>query len=352
MEDFQKYSSSRQSAQLPEPRARRRPAGASWKQALAAAARDPDELVDFLGLPEGLREGARRAARLFPLRVPRDFLARMRPGDPGDPLLRQVLPLEAEESPAEGHLRDPVGDGEASCLPGMIQKYRGRALLVLSGACAVHCRYCFRRHFPYSEIPRGLEAWEPALARIASDAGLSEVILSGGDPLVLPDSFLGELARRLAAIPHLRRLRVHSRLPVVIPERVDEDLLGWLRGTRLAPVVVVHANHPAEIVGACAKALRRLVEAGIPVLNQAVLLRGVNDDLETLARLCEGLVELGVLPYYLHQMDPVQGAAHFAVAEGRGAELVAGLRERLPGYAVPRYVKEVRGARSKVSLAP
>ncbi|MBI4601859.1 MAG: EF-P beta-lysylation protein EpmB [Planctomycetes bacterium] len=323
---------------------------AAWKKALATAVRDPDDLIDRLGLPEGLREGARRAARRFGLVVPLGFLDRMRPGDPDDPLLRQVLPLGIEEDEAEGFVEDPVGDREAVLLPGLIQKYEGRVLLVAAGSCAVNCRYCFRREFPYGETPRGLEAWRPALDRIAADPTLSEVILSGGDPLVLSDAALEALVAALAEVPHLARLRVHTRLPIVIPERVTEGLIACLRGTRLAPFVVVHANHAAEIAGACAEALTRLVDAGVPVLNQSVLLRGVNDDASTLVRLSERLLELRVLPYYLHQLDPVRGAAHFRVSEERGRELVEELRRRLPGYAVPRYVREVPGAGSKVPL--
>ncbi len=323
----------------------------AWRRAFRLAVRDPDELIDLLGLPEDAREPARRAARLFPLAVPREYVARMRPGDPADPLLRQVLPLDAETAPpAEGFVADPVGDLDAVEAPGLIRKYRGRALLVAAGTCAINCRYCFRRHFPYGGVPRRLEAWAPALERIAGDPSLREVILSGGDPLVLEDRVLGRLAERLAAIGHVRRLRVHSRLPVVLPSRVNPPLLEWLTGTRLTPIVVVHANHPAELAGECAEALGRLVDAGVPVLNQAVLLRGVNDDAETLAHLCERLADLRVIPYYLHQLDPVAGAAHFRVAERRGLEIVAELRRRLPGYAVPRFVREVPGAESKVDI--
>jgi EF-P beta-lysylation protein EpmB len=321
-----------------------------WKRALADAVRDPDELIDLLQLPENLRKPARRAASRFPLVVPRDFLARMRPGDSHDPLLRQVLPLGVEEDEVEGYGSDPVGESGASLLPGLIQKYEGRVLLVATGTCAINCRYCFRREFPYTDVPRGLEAWRPALERIAGDPTLTEVILSGGDPLVLTDTSLKELAAALAAIPHLKRLRIHSRLPIVIPERVTESLLKCLQGTRLNPILVVHANHPAEIAGACARALSKLIDAGLPVLNQSVLLRGVNDDADTLVELSERLMELRVLPYYLHQLDPIRGAAHFHVDESRGLEIIAELRRRLPGYAVPRYVHEVPGATNKIPI--
>jgi EF-P beta-lysylation protein EpmB len=292
-----------------------------------------------------------RAARLFPVFAPLAYLARMQPGDVSDPLLLQVLPLAAElESPA-GFTSDPVGDLPATAAPGLVAKYAGRALLVSTGACAVHCRYCFRRHYPYEGGPRSLDDWRPALEAIEADETIDEVLLSGGDPLTLADAHLAELVERLAEIPHLRRLRVHTRLPIMIPERVTDGLLAWLRGTRLTPIVVVHANHPSELGtdddDPVALALGRLVDAGIPVLNQAVLLAGVNDDADTLARLSRRLVDLRVLPYYLHQLDRVAGAAHFEVPVARGLALMEELRARLPGYAVPRYVQEVAGEPAK-----
>jgi EF-P beta-lysylation protein EpmB len=231
--------------------------------------------------------------------------------------------------------------------PGLLQKYAGRALMVATGACAVHCRYCFRRHFPYDEVPKGFAAWEPALEQLAADESIHEVILSGGDPLTLVDSRLAILVEQLAAIPHLRRLRVHSRLPIVIPERVNDELLAWLRGTRLAPVMVVHANHPREIDRDVELALGRLIDAGVPVLNQAVLLQGVNNSADVLTELCERLIDLRVMPYYLHQLDRVAGAAHFEVPESEGLQIMAELRRRLPGYGVPRYVRERAGDEHK-----
>ena len=322
----------------------------SWNRALAEAVRDPDELVDLLALPEKFREGARRAAQRFPLVVPRGFVARMHRGDPHDPLLRQVLPLGDELGEVEGVVADPVQDGEAERAPGLLQKYRGRALLVTTGSCAVNCRYCFRRHYPYGEVPRGEEAWQPALDAIRSDRTLREVILSGGDPLILSDESLRRLIELLSTIGHLTRLRIHTRLPIVLPERITDGLLDTLRNTRLTSIVVVHANHAAELAGTCSAALGRLIDSGLPVFNQAVLLRGVNDAIESLVELCERCIDLRVSPYYLHQLDPVQGAAHFHVDPQRGRDLVQSLRERLPGYAVPEYVKEVPGATGKVAL--
>jgi L-lysine 2,3-aminomutase len=322
----------------------------SWQQELKEAVRDPLELCRLLELPAELEPAAEAAARDFPLFAPRPYLARIKKGDPRDPLLRQILPLAAElHSPAD-YSADPVGDEAARLSPGLLKKYQGRVLLIATPACAVHCRYCFRRHFSYGDAPRSVTAWQPALDAIAADVSVHEVILSGGDPLVLVDSLLAELAERLAAIPHLRRLRVHTRLPLMIPQRIDRALLGWLRGTRLAPVIVIHANHPAELAGPAAAAIGRLVDAGVPVLNQSVLLAGVNDDLEVLAALSERLIDLRAMPYYLHQLDRVAGAAHFEVPLARGLDLLVGLRRRLPGYAVPRYVREMPGEPHKVIL--
>lgn len=321
-----------------------------WQDALRTALRDPQQLIETLGLAPDLLPAARIAAEAFGLFAPRGYVARMQHGDPHDPLLRQVLPLGMEMQPAAGFSHDPVGDDAAKLRPGLLQKYHGRTLLITTGACAIHCRYCFRRHYPYSESPRSPEAWQPALEQIAADPTIDEVILSGGDPLTLVDSQLAELARRIAAIDHVKRLRVHTRLPIVIPQRVTEGLLQWLRGTRLATIMVVHANHPQELDDAVLHALAQLVDAGIPVLNQAVLLKGVNDQFEALAGLCTALVNARVMPYYLHQLDRVAGAAHFEVPVARGRELIAQLRARLPGYAVPRYVVEEAGASSKTIM--
>jgi EF-P beta-lysylation protein EpmB len=327
------------------------PRYASWHEAVKDAVRDPLVLCRLLKLPRRYAVAAQRAAREFPLFAPRGYVARMRPGDPRDPLLRQVLPLADELAAREGFGPDPVGDRAATLTPGLVRKYRSRVLMVTTGACAVHCRYCFRRHFPYGESPRSIDEWSGALAQISADPSLSEVILSGGDPLMLVDEMLAELAERLAHIEHVRRLRVHTRLPLMIPERVTGELVALLRGTRLTPIVVIHANHARELTGSVVDALARLADAGIPLLNQSVLLAGVNDDVDTLAELCERLVELRVMPYYLHQLDRVAGAAHFEVSEPRGRRIVAELRARLPGYAVPRYVRETPGADHKRILA-
>lgn len=326
----------------------------SWQQSLKEAIRDPLELCRLLRLPDRYLPAAERAARLFPLFAPRGYVARMRPGDPHDPLLLQVLPLAEEFLLADSprYAADPVGDRHAEVAPGLLHKYYGRVLLVTTGACAVHCRYCFRRHFPYSDGPHSLADWQPALDHIASDDTVEEVILSGGDPLTLVDAWLDRLVERVAEIPHVRRLRVHTRLPIVLPERVCPPLFDWLCGTRLTSIVVVHANHPAELCVQVGAALGRLVDHGVTVLNQAVLLRRVNDDADVLAELCRRLVELRVLPYYLHQLDRVRGAAHFEVPESVGQSIMAELRRRLPGYAVPRYVREIPGSPYKELILP
>ncbi len=320
-----------------------------WQRELAEAVRDPAELLALLDLDPALLPAARAAAAQFPLRVPRGFVARMRPGDPHDPLLRQVLPLYEELRTADGFVADPVGDLQAMAGHGVLHKYHGRVLLVATGACAVHCRYCFRRHFPYAEANAAAGQWEAALRYIGSRPEISEVILSGGDPLVLNDRRLSELAHALADIPHLRRLRIHSRLPIVLPSRVDERLLDWLAGTRLSPVLVVHANHPHELDAEVADAAARLRARGVTLLNQTVLLAGVNDDPEVLIALSERLFECGIQPYYLHALDRVQGAGHFQ-ADAELPALMQALRARLPGYLVPRPVREEPGQPAKTPL--
>lgn len=323
----------------------------TWTEELRLAVRDTPQLLKVLGLTiSDLPDLADPAPDRFSLFAPWPFIRKMRPGDPHDPLLRQVLPVADELKRPPGYVLDPVGDLAARQAPGLLHKYHGRALLVVTGACAIHCRYCFRRHFPYSEAA-GPSTWDGALEAIAGDSSIEEVILSGGDPLVLPDHLLAELVERLAAIGHLRRLRVHTRLPVVIPQRVTEELIGWLRGTRLTSVVVVHVNHPQEIDDPTTAAFRTLAAAGVPLLNQAVLLAGINDRVQTLAELSCRLIEAGVLPYYLHQLDRVAGAAHFEVPPARGRRLIANLRRTLPGYLVPRYVRELPGTPAKVLLA-
>lgn len=322
----------------------------TWQQELAEAIGSPEELAAALGLEPADLTGAHAASAQFRLRVPRSFVARMRPGDPNDPLLRQVLPLAAELADEAEYVDDPVGERTALRTRALLQKYRGRALLITTPTCAVHCRYCFRRAFPYEEQSGEAPRWREALAEIAADTSLEEIILSGGDPLSLSNARLESLTRALAAIPHVRRIRVHTRQPVVLPSRVDEGLIRWLRGSSLPIVLVLHINHPneldAELIAACAK----LRATAITLLNQSVLLAGVNDDVAVLAELSRKLFAAGVLPYYLHALDRVRGAAHFAVPDERAQALAAELAARSSGYLVPRLVREVPGAAAKVAL--
>lgn len=337
--------------QRPDREARPLPLQARWQTQLARAIRDPRELCRRLGLDETWWPGAERGHALFEVRVPEAYLARIRPGDPADPLLRQVLPLAEEALPTPGYVADPLEEAEHAPAPGLIHKYAGRVLLIASPACAVNCRYCFRRHFPYAEHRAPDPDFDAALDYVAADPSISEVILSGGDPLSLPDAKLERLARRLEGIAHVERLRIHTRLPVVLPSRVDDRLLAWLTSTRLRPVMVLHVNHPREIddkVGACA---RRLHRAGVPLLNQSVLLRGINDSVEIQRDLSERLFSVHVMPYYLHITDRVEGAAHFAVEEETAKGLIWSLSQQLPGYLIPRLVREDPGAAAKTPIA-
>lgn len=321
-----------------------------WQQAWREAVRDPAELLSLLGL-DGLADRvSAEATAQFPLRVPRGFIARMRHGDPDDPLLRQVLPLDDEMRPVPGFALDAVGDSTARAGTGVIQKYQGRSLLVATGSCAVHCRYCFRRHFPYAEETAARDGWREAVALIRADASIDEVLLSGGDPLSLATSKLAELTDALAGIPHLKRLRIHSRLPMVLPERVDDALVDWLAALPWPVAFVIHANHANEFDASVDAALSRLRQAGVQLLNQAVLLRGVNDSVDALADLSERCFAAGVLPYYLHQLDRVAGVAHFEIGDAQALALHAALAARLSGYLVPRLVREVPGDTGKRPL--
>lgn len=361
-------------ARPPDPALNGRPPG--WRRLLAESVRQAADLCRLLGLPDALAAEAAQAAEAYPVLVPRPFLQRIRPGDPNDPLLRQVLPRKQECQASPGYSADPLGEIAACRGDGWLQKYHGRSLILSTDRCAVHCRYCFRRHLrskgssplavasPHEtdnvrlaaepaplvggRLPARLRA---ALGRVPRDGTIDEIILSGGDPLVFDDAELTAGFRVLARLPSLQRLRIHTRLPVVIPQRVTDGLLAALRSTRLATFVVVQANHAREIDAEVAAALGRLVDAGVPVLSQSVLLSGVNDSVEALAALFRRLVDLRVMPYYLHQLDPVAGAAHFEVPIREGRRLVAALRARLPGYAVPRYARETPGAPNKEVLA-
>ena len=332
------------------PRSLRSQQPVRWQTLQGQAITDPQTLLHELDLPLRLLPAARQASACFRLQVPRGFVRRMRRGDPDDPLLRQVLPLGEELEVCGGYSLDPLQEMQSMAAPGVLHKYQGRVLLTLTGACAVHCRYCFRRHYPYNEANAARENAQAAIDYLQQHPDVEEIILSGGDPLSLSDNRLRSLVARLALIPHLKRLRIHSRLPVVLPERIDRRLLDWISTPRFRVVLVIHCNHANEIDDAVREAMDKLRAAGVTLLNQAVLLRGVNDRLDTLVELSERLFEAGVLPYYLHQLDPVQGASHFAVMERTSRQLVDAMRKRLPGYLVPRLVREDPGQPSKTPL--
>lgn len=322
---------------------KRQPDGAirNWQQELAEGFRRPEELLRYLGLSDADLPLSAAAMRDFPMRVPRSFAARMQPGKADDPLLRQVLPLAEESETRDGFVMDPVGDMASRQADGVLKKYRGRALLITTGACAIHCRYCFRRHFPYNEQNAGRQSWQPALEAVAADPDINEIILSGGDPLSLTDQKLQPLVEGLGSITHIHRLRVHTRLPVVLPSRVTDKLVRILRAFPGPVTLVLHVNHGREIDEEVVAAVHRLQETGALLLNQAVLLKGVNDSVEALSNLSETLTAMAVSPYYLHQLDPVAGAAHFQVNDDRAVALIEAMRERLPGYMLPRLVREI-----------
>ncbi|MCY2974721.1 MAG: EF-P beta-lysylation protein EpmB [Planctomycetota bacterium] len=358
----------------------------SWQSSLKSAFRDSAELAEFLELPpepsalatgedclppepsalavggagtefEICRKSKPVASAIgsgnslaFPLFVTREFAGRMRKADWNDPLLKQVWIDPKEEIATPGFVSDPVGDSKVEQAPGLLHKYHGRVLLVTTGACAIHCRYCFRRHYPYSSAPKSIDEWEPAFVAIEKDSSIEEVILSGGDPLSIVDTVLSQLLERLERIPHLKRLRIHTRIPVVIPSRITSSLLEMLADSRLSKWIVLHINHANEIDDEVFEAVKRLRKSGAVLLNQSVLLRDVNDDIESLVKLSERLLEASVLPYYLHQLDPVQSAAHFEVPITDGKQLIVAMAKRLPGFAVPKYVYEKSGEPNKTLI--
>ncbi len=327
------------------------PVSRDWQDQLRESFSNGQALLDFLGLAPADVNMSAAAARDFAVKVPHSFARRMLPGDPRDPLLLQVLARADELEVTAGYSADPVGErAGAIARPGLIHKYRGRVLLVVTGGCAVHCRYCFRRHFPYTQNVNGRARWRDTLDYVREDDSIDEVILSGGDPLVATDAHLAELVAAIAGIPHVRRLRVHSRVPVVLPDRVTPALTRALTHPRLQSILVIHANHANEIDAGVAQAMAALRAANITLLNQSVLLRGVNDNAAALADLSEALFTAGVLPYYLHLLDPVAGAAHFDVPASRARALHRELAARLPGYLVPKLVREEAGAAGKTLL--
>ena len=322
-----------------------------WKVQLSQAVTSIDTLLSRLDLlPEQLST-SQQAASEFALKVPQPFIDRMEPGNPEDPLLLQVLPVAAEMVPSPDYNQDPLEESKHNPIAGIVHKYANRLLLVISPACAINCRYCFRRHFPYDENRQSKQQWQTALDYIRSDININEVIYSGGDPLAANDNFLSWLTTEIAKIGHIKRLRIHTRLPVVIPARIDQEFLNWATATRLKPIVVLHINHANEIDAEVAKAIKKLIDAGMQVLNQSVLLRGINDSAVTLAELSERLFDCGVSPYYLHLCDPVAGAQHFDLDDSVAKQIYSELQCLLPGFLVPKLVREVPNRQSKTLIS-
>ena len=320
-----------------------------WQRLLADAIREPSELLEYLELPESLLKGAVAANQSFALRVPKGYCQNIEKGNPNDPLLRQILPLDAELIHDPAFTVDPVADLAAMEVPGLLHKYHGRVLIITTAACAVHCRYCFRRHFPYQEN-RVEQNWHDTIEYIRSNPDIHEVILSGGDPLSLTESRLKRLTDELKDIPHIKTLRLHTRQPIVLPERVNDELLGWLDSLPWKIVIVLHCNHANEISPTVTLALEKLQRHHVTLLNQSVLLAGVNDNLDVLVNLSNALFENNVLPYYLHILDKVQGAKHFYVESQKARHLLEQVRHQLPGYLVPRLVEEQAGEKSKTAI--
>lgn len=324
-----------------------------WTKELAAAARDAETLLDAVQLERTDLPYPIDTAAQFQLLAPPSFIARMGRGNTNDPLLKQVLPTLQEQQVSAGFMRDPLAETDPDRgfikAPSLLQKYQNRALLITTPGCAINCRYCFRREFPYTEHrPKN---HQEALTAIAADQSISEIILSGGDPLLLSDSQLPQLLSNIESIPHVQRIRIHSRIPIVLPERLTQTLMDTLTNRRCQIVMVVHSNHPQELNDTTARALNCLKQSGVTLLNQSVLLRDINDDIGTLVQLSEKLFTQGVLPYYLHLTDHVAGTEHFFVADAEAKEIYAQVQHRLPGYLLPKLVRELPGEASKTLLA-
>ncbi len=324
--------------------------GESWQRALRDAVNSVGELLAIVDVDPADVDWIQPARDEFPLRVPRSYISRMRQKDPDDPLLRQVLPVQGELDITPGFSLDPLQEVPLS-EGGMLEKYAARALLITTGACPLHCRYCFRRHYPYHSDGLSRTAIKDAAERLRAQPAIHEIILSGGDPLSLSNARLAQLVSELSSVDSLTTLRIHSRFPIVLPERIDAGLLDILRQSRLKIVVVTHCNHANEIDEAVTAALSGLLESGATLLNQSVLLRGVNADADSLEALSYRLFEARILPYYLHQLDRVMGTAHFEVEDAEASSLIEALRGRVPGYLVPRLVREIPGELSKTPLA-
>ena len=321
-----------------------------WKAELSNCVDSIDELLNQLGLKAEDLNANEQAATGFPIKVPQSFINLMEYGNPNDPLLKQVLPVASELKIDNNFSVDPVNESSFNPIPGIVHKYPNRVLMIISPNCAINCRYCFRRHFPYDENRQNKMQWHKALDYLTNKPEINEVIYSGGDPLAANDNFLHWLTSKLESINSIKRLRIHTRLPVVIPSRIDDKLLHLLGNTRLKPTVVLHINHTNEISNALTRGVDRLKKAGITVLNQSVLLKGINDNSNQLISLSEKLFDVGIIPYYLHMLDPVQGASHFDTSKDHAIEIYSQLKSQLPGFLLPRMVEEKPGQTSKTYI--
>jgi EF-P beta-lysylation protein EpmB len=322
----------------------------SWQEQLAQAIRKPADLLEFAGLEADSIGYSQQAIRQFPVRVPFAFANRIKKNDPNDPILRQVFPYKAEEDEATGFINDPLAELNVQPVHGLLQKYNSRVLSITTGACAVHCRYCFRRHYPYQESSSSSKHWQASLDHIKDDSSIEEVILSGGDPLTLSDRRLQEICASIANIKHIKRIRFHTRLPIVLPARVTTTLLKQITDNDKSIIFVIHSNHANELDNSVSTIIKRLQEFDILVLNQSVLLKNINDSVTALINLSERLIENNVIPYYLHLLDPVAGAAHYDVSLDDAQSLMEEMQARVSGYLVPKLVKEEVGASSKTLI--
>ena len=321
----------------------------NWQKELAKSFTDPEKLLQYLNLDGEKYRSHFGARRLFPMRVPRHFVELMEKGNWQDPLLQQVMPNSQEFFSQPGFSEDPL-DEHNTAGRGILHKYRNRALFIVRGGCAVNCRYCFRRHFPYADNAVNKQQWQEAIDYVAANAQLDEIIYSGGDPLMARDEHLAWLSQQLMAIPHIRRLRIHTRLPVVLPQRIDSAFIDWFSTMPLQRILVLHINHANEVSDELKRRLKPLKEAGVTLLNQAVLLGGINDSADQQIALNEAVFEAGVMPYYLHMLDKVQGASHFDVPLSSAKTMMAEVIKRQPGYLVPKLVREIGGQPGKTPV--
>lgn len=321
----------------------------SWQKELANVVTDPKQLLHLLNIDVNDYQQHFKARQLFPVRVPHPFIRQMKPGDFNDPLLKQVMPLSAEFVATDGFSHDPLKEHDTVAM-GLLHKYRHRVLMIVKSGCAINCRYCFRRHFPYQDNSPNKQHWQAALNYISEHTEINEVIFSGGDPLMANDEHLAWLVKQLENIPHLQRLRFHTRLPIVIPQRITSNFVDLLKNTRLKPTIVLHVNHANELSEPLKIALEPLRIARIPLFNQSVLLKGINDNVDVLSKLSENLFDLGIQPYYLHLLDHVQGAAHFDINEQSAIKLYKKLMTRLSGFLLPKLVREIAGEANKTPI--